>query len=322
MSRIPGWWKKAAAAALIAAAAWFLFATIRDNWAQVRRYPWQVDGVLLAASVVALVAVLAWGVFVWSLVLRRFEHPPVRLGTLQRIWFLSNLARYIPGSVFQFVTAAQLSRSSGLSPGVLLTSLLVHTALSLLAAVVVSAWTLASSSFPTLPALWVGLGVTLTAVLMVNPRLLNGVFTLVSQVAKRQVTRWNGSWAYGVALLCAGILSWVLYGGAYWLFVRALTPVGAGAIPVLTGVNALSFVAGFLTPLPGGIGPREAAMTALLKGVLPAGVAGVIAVAARLWNVAGEVIGGLMVVALWRGGATEDGTAVASSDPAEAPRTS
>lgn len=319
MSKLPGWWKKAAAAALIAAAAWFLFDTIRDNWAQVRGYPWQVNGVLLAASVVALVAVLAWGVFVWSLVLRRFEHAPVRLGTLQRIWFLSNLARYIPGSVFQFITAAQLSRSSGLSPGVLLTSLLVHTALSLLAAVVVSAWTLASSSFPTLAALWMGLGITLAAVLMVHPRLLNGVFTLVSQVAKRQVIRWNGSWGYGVALLCAGVLSWILYGGAYFLLIRALTPVGVDALPVLTGVNALSFVAGFLTPLPGGIGPREAAMTALLQGVLPAGVAGVISVAARLWNVAGEVIGGLIVVTLWRGRATEGGTGVAHSEPAEAP---
>ncbi|HEU4557466.1 MAG TPA: YbhN family protein [Longimicrobium sp.] len=319
MSKLPGWWKKAAAAALIAAAAWFLFATIRDNWAQVRQHPWQVNGVLLGASVAALVAVLAWGVFVWSLVLRRFEHAPVKLGTLQRIWFLSNLARYIPGSVFQFVTAAQLSRSSGLSAGVLLTSLLVHTALSLLAAVVVSAWTLASSSFPTLPALWIGAGVTACAVMMVHPRLLNGVFALVTQIAKRQVVRWNGSWAYGVALLCAGTLSWVLYGGAYYLFIRSLTPVGVDAIPVLTGVNALSFVAGFLTPLPGGIGPREAAMTALLHGVLPAGVAGVIAVAARLWNVAGEVIGGLIVVALWRGRAREDGTAIAPSDPAEAP---
>ncbi|HET7462629.1 MAG TPA: lysylphosphatidylglycerol synthase domain-containing protein [Longimicrobium sp.] len=313
MSGLPGWWKKAAAAALVAAAAWFLLRTIRGNWAQVRHYPWHTHWVLLAASVAALVAVLAWGVMVWSLVLRRFEHPPVRLGTLQRIWFLSNLARYIPGAVFQFVTAAQLSRASGLSAAVLLTSLLVHTALSLLAAVVVSAWTLTAGLFPTLPALWIAAAVTACAVLMVNPRLLNGVFTVAGRVARRPLTRWNGSWGYGVALLCAASFSWVLYGGAYTLFVRALAPVGAGAFPVLTGVNALSFVAGFLTPLPGGIGPREAAMTGLLTPVLPAGVAGVISLAARLWNVAGEVIGGLLVVTLWRGGTAEDGTAVAGT---------
>lgn len=306
MSRLPSWWKKAAAVALVAAAAWFLFHTVRANWPRVRSYPWHTDWVLLGASVAALVAVLAWGVVVWSLVLRRFEHPPVRLGTLQRIWFLSNLARYIPGSVFQFVTAAQLSRSAGLSAAVLLTSLLVHTALSLLAAVVVSAWTLPGGLFPTLPALWIGAAVTASAVLMVNPRLLNGVFTLAGRVAKRPLTRWNGSWGYGLALLAAASLSWVLYGAAYALFVRALVPVDAGAVPVLTGVNALSFVGGFLTPLPGGIGPREAAMAKLLEAVLPAGVTAVISLAARLWNVAGEVIGGLLAVALWRGRAADD----------------
>lgn len=299
MSRLPSWWKKAAAAVLIAAAVWFLAATIRRNWGQVRQYPWHVDWVLLGVSVVGLVAVLAWGVVVWSLVLRRFEHPPVRLGTLQRIWFLSNLARYIPGSVFQFVTAAQLSRAAGLAAGVLLTSLLVHTALSLLAAVVVSAWTLPAALFPALPPAVVGIVATLAAVLMVNPRVLNGLFALAGRLAKRELIRWNGSWAYGLGLLVAASFSWAMYGVAYHLFVRALAPVNASALPVLTGVNALSFVAGFLTPLPGGIGPREAAMTALLHPVLPAGVAGVISVAARLWNVAGEVIGGVLVMALF-----------------------
>ena len=316
MSRLPAWWKKAAAAGVIAAAAWFLFRTIRHNWAQVRAYPWHTDSLLLAASVVALVAVLAWGVVVWSLVLRRFEHAPVHLGTLQRIWFLSNLARYIPGSVFQFVTAAQLSRQAGLSPAVLLTSLLVHTALSLLSAVVISAWTLTAGLFPALPALWIGLAVTAAAVLMVHPLLLNTVLGLIPRLLKKQVIRWNGSWGYGVALLGAAVLSWVMYGAAYALFVRALTPIGAAAVPVLTGVNALSFVAGFLTPLPGGLGVREAAMTRLLLPVLPEGVAGVLSLAARLWNVAGELIGGAMVLVLWRGTAA-NGAAASSTATAD-----
>ena len=81
-------WRKAATVLLVAAAAWFLFRTIERNWRQIRGYPWHVDPLLLCASVAALVAVLAWGVFVWSRVLTRFEHPPVRLSTLLRIWFL------------------------------------------------------------------------------------------------------------------------------------------------------------------------------------------------------------------------------------------
>ncbi|HEV7587428.1 MAG TPA: lysylphosphatidylglycerol synthase domain-containing protein [Longimicrobium sp.] len=297
----PGW-KKVAAALLVAAAAWFVFHTIEDNWLQIRDYPWHVDPLLLCASIAGLVAVLAWGVFVWSRVLRRFEHPPVRLATLQRIWFLSNLAKYIPGSVFQFVTAAQLSRSAGLSAAVLLTSLVVHTSLSMVAAVVVSAWTLAPGLFPALPTTWMAAGVTAAAVLIVHPRVLNTVLGAIPRLLKRDVIGWNGSWADGVVLLGLALVSWTMYGGAYYLFVRSLTPVSPAAVPVLTGVNALAFVAGVLTPLPGGLGVREAAMQQLLLPLLPAGVAGVISVAARLWSVSAELIGGALVLAFTRGG--------------------
>jgi len=295
-------WKKAAAALLVAAAAWFLARTIQRNWLQIRGYPWHVDPLLLCASIAALVAVLAWGVFVWSRVLRRFEHPPVRLATLLRIWFLSNLARYIPGTVFALLTAAQLSRSAGLSAGVLLTSLLVHTALSLLAAVVVSAWMLAGELFPALPAPWLAVAVTAAAVMVVHPRVLNTVLGAIARLLKREVIAWNGSWLDGLGLLALAMVSWALYGGAYYLFVRSLTPVSPAALPVLTGVNALAFVIGVLTPLPGGIGVREAAMQRLLLPLLPAGVAGVISVAARLWSVAAELIGGALVMAFTRGG--------------------
>jgi uncharacterized membrane protein YbhN (UPF0104 family) len=61
-------------------------------------------------------------------------------------------------------------------------------------------------------------------------------------------------------------------------------------------------VAGVLTPLPGGLGAREAAMQQLLLPLLPAGVAGVISVAARLWSVSAELIGGALVLAFTRGG--------------------
>lgn len=293
-------WKKAATALLIAAAGWFLFRTIERNWRQIRGYPWHVEPLLLCASVAALVAVLAWGVFVWSRVLQRFEHPPVRLPTLLRIWFLSNLARYIPGSVFALLTAAQLSRSAGLSAAVLLTSLLVHTSLSLLAAVVVSAWTLAGGLFPALSGPWIAAGITAAAVLVVHPRVLNAILGAIPRLLKREVIAWNGSWAEGVVLLALAMASWGLYGGAYYLFVRALTPVAPSAVPVLAGVNALSFVAGVLTPLPGGLGVREAAMQQLLLPLLPAGVAGVVSIAARLWSVAAELIGGGLVLAFVR----------------------
>jgi uncharacterized membrane protein YbhN (UPF0104 family) len=299
-------WKRTAAALLIAAAAWFLGRSIARDWPRVRAYPWQVNLPLLLASILALTAVLAWGVAVWSLVLRRFEHARVPLPTLLRIWFLSNLARYIPGTVFQFLTAAQLSRSAGLSAAVLLTSLLMHTGFSLLAAAVISAWTLSPSFLPAVPALAVAVGMTLVAVLLVHPRVLNGALGVIPRLLKKSVIGWSGSWREGLGLLLLSLLSWALYGGAYWMFLRALTPMDAAHLPMLAGINALSFLAGYVVLIaPGGLGFRETAMQRLLLPLLPSGVAALVSVAARLWNVSAELLGGALVLALTRGGAPD-----------------
>ncbi|HEX8904613.1 MAG TPA: hypothetical protein VF771_07210 [Longimicrobiaceae bacterium] len=309
--------KRAATALLVAAAAWFLGRSIARDWPRIRAFDWHVDPLLLAASVLALVGVLCWGVLVWSLVLRRFEHPPVRFPTLLRIWFLSNLARYIPGTVFQFLTAAQLSRAAGLSAAVLLTSLLVQTGMSLLAALVVSAWTLTRPLFPALPAVPVGIAVTAAAALFVHPRFLNGALGIIPRLLKKTVIRWNGSWAYGVGLLAMAVVNWAMYGVAYWLFLRSLTAVSAAHLPMLSGVNAFSFLAGWIVWIaPAGTGPREVVMKSLLLPLLPGGVAAIVAVAARLWNVAADLLGGAMVLAFTRRTAAEPAAASTVAGPA------
>jgi uncharacterized membrane protein YbhN (UPF0104 family) len=161
---------------------------------------------------------------------------------------------------------------------------------------------LAGELIPGVPTPWIALAVTAAAVAIMHPRVLNAVLGAIPRLLKKNVIGWNGSWLGGIALLALTMVSWVLYGGAYYLFVRSLTPMPFSALPVLTGVNALAFLAGVLTPLPGGLGVREAAMQQLLLPLLPAGVAGVISVAARLWSVTAELIGGALVLAFTRGG--------------------
>lgn len=102
-------------------------------------------------------------------------------------------------------------------------------------------------------------------------------------------------------LLALSLVSWILYGLVYFLFLASLTPLPLGVLPQLAGVNALSFVAGYLAFVtPGGLGAREAAMTALLLPLVPASVAAVLAVASRLWTIIAEVAGGMLALLLLR----------------------
>ena len=317
--KLPPWARRLATALLVAAAAFYLYRSIAGNAGALRRFDWEVDPLRLIASVVAHVAVLAWGVGVWGRVLRFFEHPPVGLGTLLRIWFLSSLARYIPGKVFQFLAVAQLSRAAGLSGAVLLTSLVVHTGMALLSALVLSAWTLPGALFPALPPLAVGLVATIVAGVLVHPRVLNWGVGVLRRLARRDVLRWNGRWIDGMGLLGLSVVSWILYGGAFWLLIASLTDVSAGAVPMLSGVNAFSFFVGYIAIItPAGLGPREVTMTELLSAMVPRSVAAVLSVASRLWTIAAEIVGGLLVLAFTRGGRV--GSAIEIDSESEADR--
>jgi glycosyltransferase 2 family protein len=68
----------------------------------------------------------------------------------------------------------------------------------------------------------------------------------------------------------------------------------------MAGVNALSFLVGYASPLPGGAGLRELAMAELLRPYLPDGVAAVLSIASRLWTIAAELVGGALALALAR----------------------
>lgn len=290
----------AVGALLAAATAYWLGRLISRNWGELRGYAWRVDAPLLAASVVALVVVLALGVWGWSRALRHFEHPPVRTMELQRIWFVGNLARYVPGKVFQFVAVAQMSRAAGLSGAVVLTSLLVHTGMALLAAAVLASYTLSGGIVRGVDPRAAAALATALALLAVHPAFLNRLLGVVPRLLRRATIRWNGRWIDGVALLALALSNWALYGVAYHLFVAALADVPWRLLPQMAGVNALSFVIGYVSPLPGGAGLREVAMTELLRPYLPDGVAAVLSIASRLWTIAAELVGGTLAMALAR----------------------
>jgi glycosyltransferase 2 family protein len=294
------WWRRLAGAALIAATAYWLGRLIARNWVELQRFEWRVDPPLLAASIAALVGVLAIGVWAWGRTLRCFDHPPVRTSQLQRIWFLSNLARYVPGKIFQFVAVAQLSRVAGLSGAVLLTSMLVHTGMALLGALVVASWTLAHGIVPAGWGWATAALATLFAAAAVHPRVLNAILGVVPRLLRRETIAWRAGWRDGIGLLGLALVNWTLYGVAYHLFLSAIADVPWTLLPQMTGVNALSFLIGYASPLPGGAGLRELAMTHLLLPYLPEGVSAVLAIASRLWSVAAELTGATLVVVLVR----------------------
>jgi hypothetical protein len=95
-------------------------------------------------------------------------------------------------------------------------------------------------------------------------------------------------------------LGWAFYGLHAWLLVGGIAGTSLHILLLSAGGYALAWAVGFLLiPFPGGIGPREVALIAVLSPVMPRGPALAVALASRVvmtacdlaWAALGVVIG-------------------------------
>lgn len=296
----PPLFRRVLAAALIAATLIFLGLAIARNWAQIAAFDWSIRPLELAASVLVLILAMAWGVFVWHRVIARFEAPGLALRTLLWIWFLSNLARYVPGKIWQFVGAVQLGRRAGVAPSVILTSLVIHTGLTLVSAALVSLLALPAvlDEFGGAGAAFL-LVAALSGLLIVHPAVLNFGLRIVPDRLAADGLSWSGSWGDGILLLALSTIAWLIYGSAFVLFADSLVSIPLAMAPALIAANALAFLIGYMVFVtPGGLGAREAALALMLGPLGSLGVAAVVAVAFRLWLILAELLGAALVALL------------------------
>jgi hypothetical protein len=81
-------------------------------------------------------------------------------------------------------------------------------------------------------------------------------------------------------------------GSGFALLAAAVTPITATQFAALVATWVAAYVVGYLSLLtPGGLGVREGVMILLLAPLFPVPVPTVIALAARLWVILGEVAG-------------------------------
>lgn len=298
-----------ATTAFVAVALGFLAAVIVRNADQLGSFRWELRPGILVVSVLAHSAVLLWGVRVWQILLRRFGFR-VAYAPLARAWLVSNLGRYIPGAIWQFIGLAHLGASAGLPPVVAVSSLAVHLGFSLVTAVLIAILLVPPSVAGDLaPFVAMLRWTTPAALLVVHPAPIRAALGLLSRISRRPVVEWQGEWRDGVLLLALSLFSWAIYGGAFFLFLAALIRIGPEHLALATGANALAFVAGYAAVIsPGGLGVKEGALALLLGSIVPVAVAATLAIAARLWSIASELLPLLLFVRARHRGADEPRT--------------
>jgi hypothetical protein len=115
-------------------------------------------------------------------------------------------------------------------------------------------------------------------------------------------------------------LGWIFYGLHAWLLVGAIAGKSLHVLLLSAGGYALAWAVGFLLiPFPGGIGPREVVLIAVLSPVMPRGPALAVALASRVVLTVGDLAWAALAMLIGRrathgtaGAGGADGTSEAS----------
>ena len=283
----------------------FLVNTAREHAGTLSSWEGVVDWrALLAASALVLGA-FALMVLTWSASLRWWTASLSFLRAL-RIWSLSNLARFIPGAVWQFAGLAALAADEGISPmaatGAVLLQQLVLLATGIVVAVMMApGWVEPiAGGLPPIATATIALAV-LAVMCFLIPVAMPAIGRGLARVVKREFAWPRPSVGAFAAYTGALVLPWLIYAMAFWLFARSMLGEATPSVTVAGGAFVASYIAGIVAVFaPAGIAVREAALVAMLAPVVDSRVALMLAVGARLWMIALEILMAAAVVAIYR----------------------
>lgn len=276
------------ALALLALA--LLVASLVGQWSVVR-------GTVLRIGFLPVVQSFAWAVvglllsaLAWREGLAALGHR-LPLRAAYRMFFVSQVGKYLPGSVWPILAQMEIGRTHGVPrprsavAGVLFLVLHLTTGLVVALATLPFVGPLADS-----PYAWFGWLVVPALVLLAPPvltRVLDAGFRLVRRPPLQAPLRW------GDVLRPAGFLlvMWLAYGASLLALLVGFGPMSAGSYVEALGAYALAWSVGFvIVVVPAGIGVREAILVLVFAPAIGVGAATAVAALLRLTNTAGDLV--------------------------------
>lgn len=125
--------------------------------------------------------------------------------------------------------------------------------------------------------------------LCLHPRLIEIPLNFILKI-KHKFVQINISYFSIIRLLLSYIVIWAIFGTAFYFLVNAFVKLNTNQFLFISGIFAIATFAGFMAFfLPAGLGAREGMMIFLLTGVVGGTPSLVIAIASRIWMMAGDL---------------------------------
>ncbi len=292
---------------LAAAILFFLGRMLYQTWGGLAAsgVHFEFDVPRLGLSLILLVVARAFAVEAWRRILISLgEYFGFAFGA--RVWFVSNLTRYVPGNIWQVATMMVMAEQKGVSKTNALLSQVIYTALAL-----AIAGLLGLSFLLVRPELLNGLlppemvaytpflvaAVFILLVILFALPPVNRLMVLVTaRLLRRELAAPTPTFARGLVPPLFSLAMWLTNGIAFYLFISSIAETSPAQLPAFIAMNAGAYWIGYASFVtPSGLGFREGALAWMLAAYFPAPVAVAFALLTRLWATAGELLGVLLV---------------------------
>lgn len=298
------WVRRIGGAAITLAIFVFLLKPIVRDWPQVKAQVASIDAWRFIVAVLLCAASLLLRAVTWQKILGGLGKP-LPAAPVVRIWSTGELARYLPGTIWQFVGRVVLLRPYGVDGAICATSQVLELSTFVLANVSIAAVTLLwfAATIEGHARVWLFVAAALVPVLavVIHPAVYYRLVNAALVRARRPPLAQRLSGLGLVGLLAAMIVVLVMQSAAVFLLVQPALHLRIEWLWIVAAAYSLAWTAGFLAIwAPGGLGVRELVFVAAMSVVLPADVRqqfpeptallGFLAVMLRVWATAGELL--------------------------------
>jgi len=266
---------------------------------------WRPRPVLFVSSCALLVVGYLWTALLWGRLVLDLGGPRLPAWTSVRVFMVANLGRYIPGKVWQIAGLAYLAKREGVQASVATGAAILGQGLALLGAALVGIVALFGPNEIWRQVGWVGLlagiGAALTIIgVVVIPPFFRTIVAFWFRLTRTDPPDDGlGSGNAGLRWLALYVMNWGIYATAFWLLYLSFGE--SGSFLQVGPTFAAAYVVGYIAIFaPAGAGIREVALVVLLQPVMAGDAAFVLAVIARLWTTAVELIPAALLTVGWR----------------------
>lgn len=284
---------------LVGAAYYLITKQITPHWPDIRarQFAWQAGPLVLGSLIVLGTLTVLVGAWTASL---RWCAAQITALDAAKVWFTANLARFLPGGVWQFASLALMASRYGVSTAAATATVLLEQIVLLITGLaVVAVFTPAVLH----AAWWQGalvVAIILGIVILALPRPGGRLGRWLERYVPSLKQVWSQLGARHLLLfIVILIVPWLMYGTAFRLLAIGLLGSVAGSWGFYIAAFTGSYLAGVIAVFaPAGLFVREAALIGVLTPVIGGGDAAILAVASRIWLTALEIVAGITVLAL------------------------